>query len=304
MVTDKGAARNQAENMGVIRLVTGKMPGLDVLSCGAGMQSTALALMACENKAKGVLYPQVPVYDVILFVDVGREPEWVYHQVAFIKHACEACGIPFIILKKDLYQHYMDDFGQKRVTSVPFWTMDQNGKKGKMPRHCTLDFKISFVQQYVKHHYLGYKKGQHNRPQDLNAHRMHIGFSAEERRRAKPNPHPLFVNWFPLIDMGLERKDNYRYIKDVWGLDTKASACIFCPFHRNYFFEYLRMRHNSDYQELIVLDNHIEKMQPRTKINGKLYISRSRKRIVDLLPEECQDAECFPYQNQWVWNGF
>ena len=36
------------------------------LSCGAGMQSTALALMSCENKMYGIRYPEVPIYDAIL----------------------------------------------------------------------------------------------------------------------------------------------------------------------------------------------------------------------------------------------
>ena len=29
---------------------------MKILSCGAGMQSTALALMSCENKMKGIIY--------------------------------------------------------------------------------------------------------------------------------------------------------------------------------------------------------------------------------------------------------
>ena len=48
---------------------------MKILSCGAGMQSTALALMSCENaKAGKPVYPEVPVYDVVIFVDLGMEP--------------------------------------------------------------------------------------------------------------------------------------------------------------------------------------------------------------------------------------
>ena len=38
-----------------------KTKGMKILSCGAGMQSTALALMSCENKKRGMVYPQIPV---------------------------------------------------------------------------------------------------------------------------------------------------------------------------------------------------------------------------------------------------
>jgi galactitol-specific phosphotransferase system IIB component len=45
-----------------------------VLSCGAGVQSSALALMACENAQKGVVHYNVPVYDAVIFADLGEEP--------------------------------------------------------------------------------------------------------------------------------------------------------------------------------------------------------------------------------------
>jgi hypothetical protein len=114
----------------------------------------------------------------------------------------------------------------------------------------------------------------------------------------------MFVNVFPLVDMKLERKDNYAYVKDVWGLDTKASACSFCPFHRNFFFLHMKETAIQEYKDLVIFDDLLEKEQPNMKITSKLYISRSRKRIKDLLPEECNDAEYFHYKGQQVWNGF
>ncbi len=225
-------------------------------------------------------------------------------QVKFVQNACLNAGIRFEVLKSPLYQDYLQDFGKKRVVSIPFWTLDQDGKKGKMMRNCTMDYKIGLIQKYVRWELLGYKKGQRTRPEDLKAHEMHIGFSAEESRRCSENPHKMFVNCFPLVEMGLERKDNYAYIRDVWGLETKASACTFCPFHRNYFFENLRENYSDQYKELLEFDQMLEREQPNTKIRSKLYISRSRKRIADLEPDECQDAECFKYRGENIWNGF
>lgn len=141
-------------------------------------------------------------------------------------------------------------------------------------------------------------------PEDIKAHEMHIGFSKEEERRCKENPHKMFVNKFPLCEMNLVRANNYAYIKDVWGLDTKASACCFCPFHTNYFFAYIQKKHKKEYEKTVVFDQMLEDNQPKTKIRSKLYISKSRKRIKDLLPEECKDKECFLYNDKEVWNGF
>ena len=268
------------------------------------MQSTALALMSCENVRYPKKHPLVPVYDLIAFCNLGKEPPWVTAQVDFVRIACEKTGIRFEIIESPLYQDYLRDFGKRRVVSIPFWTVDEDGKKGKMMRNCTMDYKIGLIQNYVRWEILGYQKGQRTKAEDLKAHEMHIGFSWEEKQRCKENPHKMFVNRFPLVEMGLERKDNYAYIRDVWGLETKASACTFCPFHRNYFFQYLKDTEPKEYEDLVEFDKMLEKEQPNTKIRSKLYISRSRKRISDLKPEECKDAECFRYHDQKIWNGF
>ena len=269
------------------------------------MQSTSLALMACENAKKKLTYPLVPVYDAILFCDLGEEPPWVYEQVDFIKNACEQVGIDFYILNTSLYDDYIKNFGISRVVSVPFWSIDENGKKSKMTRHCTIDYKIEVMNKFVRWSLLGYKKGQRTKPKDIGSHEMHIGFSYEEKHRAKTTGKcKLFQYKYPLIEMGLERKDNYRYILEVWGLDSKASACSFCPFHRNYFYKYLKANHPESYEAVVRLDNLLEKNQPLTTIRSKIYISRSGKRICDLTDEDCNDAEMFPYGDRLIWNGF
>ena len=278
--------------------------GLKILSCGAGMQSTALALMSCENALYGTKYPEVPIYDAIIFCDLGCEPPWVYSQVNFISEACKKSGIAFYSLDTHLYEDYLSNFGNKHVSTVPFWSIAPDGSKAKMRRQCTIDYKIVAIHKFVKRQLLGYVPYQRMRKEDIGAHEMHIGFSAEESRRVFSSQHPFFTNKFPLVEMGLARPDNYKYILEVWGLDTKASACCFCPFHRNYFFKYLKDNHPESYEELVALDNLLEEKQPQTKILSKLYVSRERKRIEDLTDAECNDAEHFLYRGKPVWNGF
>lgn len=277
---------------------------MKILSCGSGMQSTALALMACENAKMLGSYPLVPVYDAIIFCDLGNEPEWVYEQTEFIARACSEAGINFYVLDSPLYDDLVTNYGKKRVISVPYWVITEDGKKSKMPRNCTLEYKVDMISRFVRWQLLGYKKGQRTKPEDIKAHELHIGFSYEERKRCKDNPHKLFVNKFPLVAMGLERKDNYAYIRDVWGLETKASACNICPFHRNYFYQYLKDHHSKDYESVVRLDTILETETKNTPIKGQLFLSRSRKRIKDLMPEECNDAETFDYKGEMVWNGF
>ena len=76
---------------------------MKILSFGAGMQSTALALMACENvdaerKGRKRPYPLVPVYDLVIFCDLGFEPPWVMEQAEFVHRSCDVAGIRYEML--------------------------------------------------------------------------------------------------------------------------------------------------------------------------------------------------------------
>ncbi len=278
---------------------------MKVLSCGAGMDSIALSLMSCENKICGTIHPHVPIYDAIVFVNLGLEPYWVHNQVEFIRGACRFAKIPFVELDNNLYKDYMDKFGRGHVSDIPFWSVGEDGKKAKMHRHCTIDYKINQVEKYLKYALLGYKKYQRLKPEDILAHEMHIGFSYEEQRRISgKNYSKLFVKKYPLVDMGWTRSDSYGYVLEKWGLETKASACSFCPFHTNYFFDYLKKHDYSNYLQLVAFDRMIEKRQPYTKIRSKLFVSKALKRIENLQTTDCMDAQYFEYNGQKIWNGF
>lgn len=282
---------------------------MKILSFGAGTQSTALALMSCENAnavRDGQLmpFPSVPIYDIVIFCDLGFEPVWVKDQMEFTKAACKKAGIRFKKLESPLYQDFMKNFGERRTISIPWWTLGTDGHKSRMPRNCTIDYKVEMISKFFRWEVLGYKKGQRLRPEDEKAHEMHMGFSFEEKHRCKPNPNRMFVNHFPLVEMGLTRADNYAYIRDVWGLETRASACVFCPYHRNHFFLHLKENLPDTYHQLVEVDERLRDKTPKPPMDSDLFISRSRKRLEDLSPEDCDDAEYFDCRGQRIWNGF
>lgn len=278
---------------------------MKILSCGAGMQSTALALISCDQTRNEVKHPEVPQYDAVIYCDLGKEAVWVEEQVLFLQKACNDCDIPFYILHSNLYEDYLKNFGSGRVSSIPFWTLDANGKEGRIARRaCTVDYKILMIQKFVRYELMGYRPYQRTRAEDLGAHELHIGFSGEEKQRAFTSRHPMFVNHFPLIEMGWERPECYRYNLEEWGLDSKASACLFCPFHRNYFFSHLKSNFPDDYRSVVDFDKMLEERQPLTRIRNRIFLSRSRKRIGDLTEQDCNDAQTFNYQGRQVWTGF
>lgn len=69
------------------------------------------------------------------------------------------------------------------------------------------------------------------RKYDIEVHEMHIGFikkNSNEFLIVGMNYLLINIIWL----RGLGRKDNYAYILDRWGLDSKSSACCICHFHR------------------------------------------------------------------------
>ena len=279
---------------------------LDILSYGAGTPSTTLALMACENALCGppYPYPQVPIYAAVIFCDLHGEPSWVYRQAAFTAAACDKAGIPFYTLEADLHGDFLRNFGRSHIASIPFWTLGENGKKGKMPRQCTYDYKIKVIERFVRRDLLGYKPHQRTLAPDVHAHRMHMGIMWEERRRAKPSKLTLFENRYPLVELGWTRPMCYAYNREAWGLETRASCCLFCLFHTNYFYMHIQAHEPSCYACALQIDELVENCQAKPPLKSRLFLSRSRKRLRDLTPEDCDDAQKFRYYGRTVWSGF
>ena len=94
---------------------------------------------------------------------------------------------------------------------------------------------------------------------DLHAHSMHMGIMWEERRRCRESKLSLFTNRYPLVEMGWTRPMCYTYNREVWGLETKASCCLFCPFHTNYFYRYIQDQEPACYACALRVDELVER---------------------------------------------
>lgn len=282
---------------------------LNILSYGAGTPSTTLALIACHNAwrrrcGKSYRYPMVPIYDAVIFCDLHSEPSWVYEQAAFTEAACKDAGIPFYRLCSDLYGDFIRNFGRGRTASIPFWTLGDDGKKGRMPRQCTYDYKIKVIERFTRYELLCYRPRERTLPLDRHAHNLHMGIMWEEQKRVKESKQTLFTNQYPLVEMGWTRAKCYAYNKNVWGLETRASCCLFCPFHTNYFYHYIRDHEQDCYASALQVEKLVETHQARPPLKSELFLSKSLKRLRDLSEEDCQDIKTFLYQRTPIWNGF
>ena len=107
---------------------------LRVISLGAGVQSTCVALLA----ARGVLAP----VDVAIFADTQWEPEKVYRHLDWLRTA-----LPFPIhvvthgsVRENVITRRNTSAG--RYAAVPFFIVNPDGSDGLGRRQCTSEYKL------------------------------------------------------------------------------------------------------------------------------------------------------------------
>ena len=107
------------------------MEKIKVLSLGAGVQSSALAL-AFENKEKGFEHPP----DFAIFADTQAEPNEVYYFLEKIKK----------LISFPIYEASAGDLS-KAPHKIPFFIKRPDGKRGMGWRQCTNEYKIQVVNK-------------------------------------------------------------------------------------------------------------------------------------------------------------
>ena len=219
---------------------------LRVLSLGAGVQSSALALMI----EKG----EIEMVDYALFSDTMSEPKAVYDWLNYLQK-----NISYKILRinnGNLKQDVLD-FVNKKINRVPFPPIymknSKTGKRGIMRRHCTFDYKIKPIQNKVRE-LLGYKKGQ--RVSKDTKVEMLMGISFDEMQRMKINSNKYITNIYPLVDKVIRRHDCINWMKKNGYAEPPRSACIFCPYHSN--LEWLNIKKNKqEWDDAVAFDEAI-----------------------------------------------
>lgn len=241
-------------------------PTIRLLSMGAGVQSTVLALLACDG--------QLPGLDGAIFSDTGWEPAHVYEQVDRIEVELTRAGIPlYRVSSGNIRSDTLDP--DHRFVSVPYFTKNADGSKGMGRRQCTSEYKLKPLKKKVRE-LLGY---EHPTPVPKGVYaEQWIGFSTDEVGRVRNR---LDVNYerprYPLLELGMSRKDCQRWLEaSGWG-HTAKSACIGCPFHGNAQWRELRDNFPDEWADAVDFDRQIRKggasAQP---LDGEAFLHASR----------------------------
>jgi hypothetical protein len=207
-----------------------------ILSLGAGVQSTTLYL--------------TELWDYAIFADTQEEPTPVSAHLEWLKSLGKA---PIIVRTAGkLGDHLMKGVNARgadmvlknknRVASVPFFALLPGlAIPSKTKRQCTADYKLNVIHKAVRE-ILGLKFMQ--RPPRSTCLEQGIGFSYDEQGRIGRCLAGWRRKWivprFPLYEKGWTRQKCVEYLRTVVPHEVPRSSCVFCPFHRNVEWRWLR----------------------------------------------------------------
>lgn len=244
------------------------MADLRLLSLGAGVQSTVLALMTADGT--------LPKVDGAIFADTGWEPARVYKHLDRLRAVLKDAGIPLHVVSKGNLRHDSLDPAH-RYASVPYFVRNPDGSDGMGRRQCTSEYKLSPISRKARE-LLGAAAPDFRRVPKGRVAEQWIGFSTDEIHRVSDREGVSYLHKaYPLLDLGMSRKDCERWLNARgWG-DTAKSACIGCPFHGNAQWRDLRDNHPAEWADAVAFDEAIRKGGARgLPLNGEAFLHRSR----------------------------
>lgn len=239
---------------------TSRQAPLHVISLGAGVQSSAMLLMALRDEIV------LPRPEHAIFADTQDEPAEVYRHLDKLQKECEKGGIKLHrVTKGKLSEAMFDGYRGKPGRFVQIPCFGNNG--GMAMRACTVDFKIAPIRAKI---------------QELRGKRhcyLWIGISLDEAHRMKPSQVGYITNVWPLIHpLRKSRFDCENRLKRE-GWSATKSACKYCPYHSDNEWRRLRAM-PEEWAEIVWIDR---------KLNERgQFLHRSRKPIdeVDFSTDE------------------
>ncbi|MFI6098218.1 hypothetical protein ACIA8G_21875 [Lentzea sp. NPDC051213] len=254
-------------------------PALRLLSLGAGVQSTAVLLLACD----GV----IPRFDYALFADTGWEPRAVYDNLARLRAHAQRADIPVLTVSGgNIRTDALDP--EHRFVSMPLHVLNADGSRGLARRQCTSEYKITPLKRAARQ-LLGYPHPRRV-PRGVYVEQA-IGISTDEFTRAKDSGLRYLRNVFPLIDLDWDRAACAAYLAERGFGDTVKSACVGCPFHGQAGWRWIRDNDPDGWAQAVEFDKAIRHGYPRATeqgqhLRGQYFLHRSCRPLgeVDLDP--------------------
>lgn len=248
--------------------MTKRKPTLRVISLGAGVQSTTLALMAAKGEVG-------PMPDAAIFADTQAEPREVYKHLRWLEGE-----LPYPVhrvtqgsLTDELRQGVLGHW----ATTPPLFTLDKRGKKGMLRRQCTQDYKIAPIKRELRKLIGAPRTGKVRR----GLVEEWIGISLDEVSRMKESKDAWIYHRWPLVDLRMTRDDCFEWMAKHGYPTPPRSACTYCPYHSN--AEWRRVRKNrKEWREVIAIDQLIRRGVRGINPGTRLFLHAERVPIEEV----------------------
>lgn len=245
-------------------------PDLRVLSLGAGVQSTCLALMAAHGEIG-------PMPDIAVFADTGWEPKSVYENLKWLMSP-NVLPFPVIVanlkapnssgnIRTDLVDRI--DGRKSRVAAIPFFSVGPDGKAGMGRRQCTREYKIGVIQSAIRKH-LGIRRIVNKTIE------VWKGISLDEIGRCAPSRASWEFSRWPLIEERMRRYDCIMWLRRHEYPVPPKSSCIGCPFHNNAHWREMKENAPDEFEDACQVDEIIRDGE-RWGFKYQQYMHRSCK---------------------------
>lgn len=215
---------------------------LRVISLGAGVQSTTMALMAAHGEIG-------PMPDCAIFADTGWEPRAVYDHLGWLASP-NVLPFPIHIVSNGNIRDALTASESGRYVAVPFFLKRRDGERGIGRRQCTHEYKLKPLR-WKQRELLG--KGRRERIAKGSVE-IWIGISTDEAGRMKPADAQWQVNRWPLIEMRMSRSDCLRWLERHDYPRPPKSSCIGCPFHSDVHWRAMRDHAPDEWADAVAVD--------------------------------------------------
>ncbi len=225
---------------------------IHILSLGAGVQSSTLALMAAVGEV-------TPMPTAAIFADTQAEPasvyrwlDWLEKQLPFPVHRVSKGNL----MEASLRVRTSEKGNRYSQYSVPAFIANHDGSPGGlMMRQCTRDFKIDIILREVRRlaaaEILAWRKYKRTWANLQNPAVppvvQWIGISRDEAHRMKASRIAYVAHRWPLIDLGMRRFSCLEWLAAHGFPLPPRSACIICPYRGNAEWRRLRESDPADF---------------------------------------------------------
>lgn len=230
-----------------------------VLNLGLGVQSTTLYLMACHDEIQ-------PRPEFAIFADPGSERQKSYEMLEFLQEYGKAYHFPIVVISAgNLFENMVEKSRRGLYTQSPPLHIKKTGRKGRLSRQCTADYKIRPINRYLR---------KHLRPTSKNPVVSWIGISVDESARMRPSRNKHTLHRYPLIEKRLSRADCYHWLTSNNYPIPVSSACLGCPYLKDTDFQSYsdeEIEYVADWEKRL----HESDTGEKDNLTSRLYVHKS-----------------------------